>query len=400
MRSTRGSRRARVVIRAMTVPALAAGSILAFGAAGTGAVPVNAQTSDQTSAPQPPAYGTGELLGIESEFSDPTGMPPGVVNGPCTPPAAHPYPVVLVHGTGANANFSWQTLAPMLADAGYCVFALNYGANQYTADSGDHLFALDSVENSAAELASFVDTVVIPDTGAGQVDVVGHSQGGMMPREFIEHDWNCSSTAITTNAYGEQLCAMLPQLDTTGAGDGATCSSDAQIEGASCVHMLVGLAPSNHGADAYGLVPLFEALFGAYTWTIPEEAGCPACGEQEAGNPFLTALNGPNGSLEATPGVLYYVIESADDEIVTPAPNALNEALGVWPSAFLHGPATQVLNEVLQSQCPTDATEHLGIIYDPVALQDVMAALADNGSSIQALAQPTCPAFVPPVVSG
>jgi len=78
-------------------------------------------------------------------------------------------------------------------------------------------------------------------------------------------------------------------------------------------------------------------------------------------------------------------------------------ALGEWPSAFLHGPADQVLNVRLQDQCPTDATEHIGIIYDPVALADVMNALANNagvGPQPLELPEPKCPAFVPPVISG
>ncbi|MHB8438101.1 MAG: lipase family alpha/beta hydrolase [Acidimicrobiales bacterium] len=375
---------------------LAAAAVLTAGLGAPAALTNLSHTSHTSSTPPPPPpYGTGELMGIEAENNAPTSMPPGIVNGPCTLGAEHPYPVVLVHGTFANAAFSWQTLAPMLADEGYCVFALNYGATTWTKDSGNHIYAVDSIENSAAELAWFVDDVVIPDTGASAVDIVGHSQGGMMPREFIEHDWDCSGTAVTENAFGEHLCAMTGS-DATAGAPGATCPADSSVAGAACTHTLVGLAPSNHGADAYGLVPLFETLFGANSWTFPEQGGCGACGEQEAGNPFLNALN----KTEATPGVLYYVIESADDEVVTPAPNAITELRGQWPSAYLHGPADHVLNQRLQDQCPTDATEHIGIIYDPVALQDVLAALADDGSTITALPAPSCPAVVPPLISG
>lgn len=330
-----------------------------------------------STAPPPPqvpvpAQGTGELLGLRADQSDPAGMPPGIVNGPCTPSSEHPFPVVLVHGTFADENFSWQTLAPMLSDAGYCVFGLNYGATSWTTDSGGHIYGVDYVENSAAQLDSFVKKVVLADTiesdgtHATQVDIVGHSQGGMMPRYMIEKTGD----------------SKYP-----GLGD------------ASYVHTLIGLAPSNHGADAYGLVPLFQKLFGPSTWTFPENAGCGACGEQEGGSPFITALN----SQEATPGVLYYVIESEYDEVVTPAPNAAASALGEWPSAYLHGPTNQVLNIRLQDQCPTDATEHIGIIYDSNALQDVTNALANNApvrSEALSLPQPHCAAAVPPLISG
>jgi hypothetical protein len=343
---------------------------------------------------QPASYRVGtERDGITSEFSDPTGMPAGIANQPgattvaCTPSAAHPFPVVLVHGTFANENFSWQALAPMLANAGYCVYGINYGATRWTTQSGDHSYAVDKIENSAAQLAHLVDQALgwttEPDgTHPVQVEIVGHSQGGMMPRYYIEHGWNCA--ALVATAYATR------------------CTQDdiAGVPGASRVHLLVGLAPSNHGADAYGLVPLFQKLFGANTFTFPEQSGCGACGEQEAGSPFLSALNGPNGSLEATPGVLYYVIESQLDELVTPAPNPVTFALGEWPSAYLHGPAAQVDNVRLQDQCATDATEHIGLIYDPVTLWDVTHALADDGSTVVPLPAPPCPLFVPPVISG
>jgi hypothetical protein len=280
------------------------------------------------------------------------------------------------------------------------VFSLDYGANQYTAQFGNHSFAVDAVEQSAAELADFVDTVVIPSTGASRVEIVGHSQGGMMPRYFVEHDWDCRASAVHTNAYGEPLCTQTGTDASTGATPGATCAADAPVQGAACVHSLVGLAPSNHGSDAYGLVPLFATLFGQNVYDYPGSQGCPACADQEAGSPFLSALNGAGGSLEATPGVLYYVFETAGDDVVTPAPNPLDESLGVWPSAFLHGPGDQVLNTVLQAQCPTDATDHVGIIYDPVALEDVRNALSNNGVSVGTLPAPSCPPVVLPLVSG
>ena len=70
----------------------------------------------------------------------PTAMPPGSNNWSCRPSSTHPDPVVLVHGTLANEAFSWQALSPMLANAGYCVYAFNYGQNGSTLG---HFFGLD-----------------------------------------------------------------------------------------------------------------------------------------------------------------------------------------------------------------------------------------------------------------
>jgi hypothetical protein len=67
-------------------------------------------------------------------FNSPTTSPPGANNFSCRPTAAHPYPVVLVHGTLANMNDSWQAASPILANHGYCAFAFNYGGSSATAD--------------------------------------------------------------------------------------------------------------------------------------------------------------------------------------------------------------------------------------------------------------------------
>ena len=48
-------------------------------------------------------------------------------NYACKPSAAHPRPVVLVHGTFGNCVDNWLALAPYLVDRGYCVFSLDYG---------------------------------------------------------------------------------------------------------------------------------------------------------------------------------------------------------------------------------------------------------------------------------
>ena len=59
-------------------------------------------------------------------------------------------------------------------DAGYCVFALNYG----------DVFGIAPMEDSAGQLATFVDGVLAA-TGAAKVDIVGHSEGGLMPRWYL-----------------------------------------------------------------------------------------------------------------------------------------------------------------------------------------------------------------------
>jgi triacylglycerol esterase/lipase EstA (alpha/beta hydrolase family) len=241
----------------------------------------------------------------------PTASPPGANDFSCRPSAAHPRPVILVHGTFADMSDSWQAISPLLRNNGYCVFALNYGSY---ADSG--LLGIDAtgdIPTSAEQLSAFVDRVLAA-TKASQVDLVGHSQGGMMPRWYLRF-----------------------------------------LGGGAKVHALIGLAPSNHGTTLEGLFTLASDLgAGAFVGVL-----CPACEQQEAGSPFLAELDA--GS-ETVPGVQYTNIESANDEVVTP-----------YTSAFLSGP--DVTNILLQNQCPLDQGEHLSMPYDHIADADVLNAL-------------------------
>ena len=238
--------------------------------------------------------------------------------------------MVLVHGTFEDMADNWQALSPLLSDHGYCVYALNYGS--YDGSGAIGVDATGPIESSAQQLGSFVNRVLVA-TGASQVDLVGHSQGGMMPRYYMKFDG-----------------------------------------GAAKVHTLVGLAPSNHGTTLDGLF----TLAGHFPGANAALTACPACAEQAAGSAFMTKLNSGGDTL---PGVDYTVIESTNDEVVTP-----------YQSAFLSG--SHVTNITLQSQCAVDQGEHLSMAYDHIADADVLTALDP--------AQPVVPACTPvaPVIGG
>ncbi len=112
---------------------------------------------------------------------------PGSVAGAndwrCRPSAAHPYPVILLHETAFDMGFDWAELSPMLANAGYCVYALNYG--QTALSLGDRFDGLGDIPSAAHQLAEFVQRVRFA-TRTPRVDIVGHSQGGMMPNYYLE----------------------------------------------------------------------------------------------------------------------------------------------------------------------------------------------------------------------
>jgi triacylglycerol esterase/lipase EstA (alpha/beta hydrolase family) len=259
--------------------------------------------------------------------ASPTASPPGANDWSCQSSAAHPRPVVLVHGTFADMSDSWQALSPLLHNHGYCVFALNYGS--YSGSGAIGVYGVGDIPESAAQLSAFVDQVLTA-TGAQEVDLVGHSQGGMMPRYYLKN-----------------------------------------LGGAGKVHTLVGLSPSNHGTTLNGLFTLATYFPGATAFT---GALCPACEQQRAGSPFITALNSGG---ETVAGVSYTVIQSRYDEVVTP-----------YTSAFLSG--SGVTNIVLQDQCALDLGEHLSMPYDHIADADVLTAL-DPANPVHPLCTPIAP---------
>jgi triacylglycerol esterase/lipase EstA (alpha/beta hydrolase family) len=178
------------------------------------------------------------------------------------------------------------------------------------------------IPTSAGQLAAFVSQVRAA-TGASKVDIVGWSQGGMMPRLYMRFDG-----------------------------------------GAADVHDLVGLSPSNHGTTVDGTSALFDAVAALGLPAPLTLAQCAACTQQLAGSTFLQQLNAGG---DTVPGVRYTVIETEDDQVVTP-----------YTTAFLNGQA--VTNVTLQDQCPDDHAEHLAMPYDSAALQDVVQALGDAAS--------------------
>ncbi|HEY6762714.1 MAG TPA: alpha/beta fold hydrolase [Baekduia sp.] len=262
---------------------------------------------------------------VAASAVQPGGSPAGANDPTCRPSAAHPRPVVLVNGTFANQIDSWNAISPLLKNNGYCVYTFNYGG-LFLGQIG----AYGPIAASAGELKTEVDQV-LAQTGASKVDIVGWSQGGMMPRYYLKN-----------------------------------------LGGASKVNALVGLAPSNHGTTLDGLATLAGYLPGA---TALVAAACPACGDQIRGSAFLTALNAGG---DTVPGVRYTVIQSKYDEVVTP-----------YSSAFLTG--ANVTNITLQSQCILDLGDHLSMPYDHVAARDVLNAL-DPAHAQSTLCTPIVPA--------
>jgi len=291
---------ARALIAAIAVVAVLAGA----GPAAAATYPVNYDFSQ----------------GILAQAAHPDSPPPGSNDWSCHPSAAHPRPVVLVHGLLANQTDNWQTISPLLANRGYCVFSLTYGTNPNASFPGYTPGGLTTMEESAQQLSDFVDRVR-DATHAGYVDIVGHSEGSLMPDYYVKF------------LGGDQVVSHYIGITTLWHGTNAA-----------------GLATVDQLGAAFGLSTGVEQAISSF---------CASCPEFLAGSPFIAKLR--EGGI-AVPGVAYTSIVTRNDELVVPYTSGIETA-------------PNMTNLVVQKQCPLDQAEHVSMAADPVVAQDVLNAL-------------------------
>ncbi|MFZ2178726.1 MAG: alpha/beta fold hydrolase [Rhodococcus sp. (in: high G+C Gram-positive bacteria)] len=259
--------------------------------------------------------------GIGMELGNPGGSAPGSNDWTCVPSEEHPEPVVLVHGTAANRQDNWAYLSPLLANEGYCVFALTYGNYPNLPWPLSAFGGLAPMEQSAQQLATFVDQV-LDVTGAEKVNLIGHSQGTIMPTYYINH-----------------------------------------LGGNTKVNNHISLAPLWDGSHAF----LLEATFSVFAQAglrdeleqLVRMVGCGACPQVLAGSQWFRDLH-VDGVY--APEVHYTNIITRYDELVLPHTSGYREA----PNAT---------NIVLQDGCEADWAEHVAIVNDPIAAAYVLNTL-------------------------
>lgn len=260
-------------------------------------------------------YGVANALGILTPWLS----PPGANDPSITVTAAHPLPIILLNGTANTQDTNWSVGAPALADAGYKVYTFNFG--NVTGDPNFPIQATGDIAHSAQQLSDEVDAV-LTETGASQVILIGHSQGGgILPEYYINN-----------------------------------------LGGASKVSQLIGIAPSNHGTNIDGLTgllsipiigPLFKGLIAQ---------GGSAFLQQIMGSLLVQQVYG-NG--DTRPGVIYDTITTLNDEVVTP-----------YTQQALSGP--NVTNIILQQQDPGFIAGHGGVVGNYEVWQDILGMLAAN----------------------
>ncbi|HEY0621270.1 MAG TPA: alpha/beta fold hydrolase [Kribbella sp.] len=238
----------------------------------------------------------------------------GFDNWACKPSAAHPEPLVLLHGLGGNGPGNYSYLGPYLAAEGYCAFTLTYGQASPAIPVGGTV----SVVQSSAEIEAFIDRVR-QATGAAKVDLVGHSEGAFQ------------------SIYGPKVRGY-----------------------AAKVAKVVALAPPTHGTSFGGLVSVGDYLgLRPLVDQVLRQFGCPACDEIIVGGSAVNRLT--TGPI-AQAGVKYTVIASRFDALVTPHETSFIRESGVR-------------NEFVQDTCPLDPVGHVGLAFDPTVAQLVANAL-------------------------
>lgn len=320
-----------------------AGLVLSLLLVGVTAAPALAPAASAASAaPHYPVVWSFLPTAVVSAFENgPDVAAPGS-NVPCVPSPAHPDPVVLVHGLAADQNDDWQTMAPFLADNGYCVYSLTYGNTASAPRPFDEMGGLTDMEKSAQDLAMFVNWVLAA-THAPKVDIVGHSEGGTMPDYYLKF-----------------------------------------LGGSRQVAKFVMLSGVLHGTTFWGMSDLYDlaTAYGFSSEANAMDSFCASCTEFLPGSSFMQALDAPNA--RATPseaatcpydgaavdGVSYTSIATEYDELVRPYTSDF-----IDPRCAHAADGIGVHNIVVQHQCASDLADHMSIESDHVAAQDVLNAL-------------------------
>lgn len=251
----------------------------------------------------------------------PDSSPPGANDFNCKPSVRHPQPVVLVHGLLANQTVNWRTISPYLKNRGFCVFSLTYGTKDQVDSPLYQPGGLRTMQSSARELKALIKRV-LKRTGAEKVDIVGHSEGSLMPSWYVRF--------LGGAKHVDDYVGMTTLWRGTNSA---------------------GLSTINRLGVALGLNPALRQSIDRF---------CSSCRQFLKGSRFLQRLNERGMTAKR---VDYTNIVTKRDELVVPYTS------GLLPKA------PNVTNVVLQNYCRTDQAEHLSVFADPVTAGFIYRAL-------------------------
>ncbi|MDV6010940.1 alpha/beta fold hydrolase [Haloechinothrix sp. LS1_15] len=291
-------------MRALSLAAASALAVALIGPAAAAAAPGQAAHAGQ------PVH-AGQATTDTFQRSDASTPPPiredpaplGANDWDCEPTEENPRPVILAHGFGAPAAGHFSAYSPYLSAKGHCVFTGTYGSVDLPV--AGLLGGFKPIEHSAEQLSAFVDKV-LEETGAEKVDIVGHSQGGVMPRYYLKN-----------------------------------------LGGTEKVDNFVAWAAPNDGLTLSGLYTLAQKIPGFEEELLPRV--CEVCSQLTNATGFLDELNAG----DPAPGdVDYTMVASRSDVLVTP-----------YTTSFLEG--DNVDNILMQEEYPGAIIGHIQMAYDP-----------------------------------
>jgi triacylglycerol esterase/lipase EstA (alpha/beta hydrolase family) len=218
-------------------------------------------------------------------------------------------PVIVVNGL-FGVGFAYEPLVARLRADGYQVWDFELPT-----------LGTQDIHRSAQALDAFADGVRA-QTGAARVDLVGHSEGGLVSRTYVKY-------------YG----------------------------GAAEVDSLITLGTPNYGTVAANIARVF---------TLGTCVGITACEQMTIGSSFLADLNAGDDSIG---NVVYTNIATVFDELVQP-----------YTNSFLNAADGNITNKSLQSQCWLRVVGHLGLIVDGAVYSGVQDALEKRPISFSCFA--------------
>ena len=266
-------------------------------------------------------------------------------------------PVIFLHGnndvpfaTACSAtNGKIQGLAQYLADNGYSpseLWGLGYQGDQcdLAADNTRRSGIAHSNQANVPDLRRFV-RAVLAYTGAKQVDIVGHSLGVTLAREWMRQD-----------------------------------------DAGRTVRRLVAIDGPNHGIVNCSASPLNYFQLPAFGGFTPKSEVCQELGSPDT--PFLKLLNGRGGHAESEGPTKVLVIRNADTSFVyfsakdgffTPVPaiDSFGKPVDFSQSATLKG-AKQVDLVGQGVYDPILGTAHLGILQSPQTKAETLKFLTEK----------------------
>ena len=225
---------------------------------------------------------------IAAGATDPFGSPPGANDWHCSPSAAHPEPVVLVHGLLRQPHDELADLRAAAEEQRLLRLRAHLRTvAQRTRAVQERVRRLRAHDGAQCAPARRLRRAVLKQTGAHKVDIVGHSEGTQMPDYYAKF-----------------------------------------LGGARFIDKYVSLAPLWHGTNAAGQATLYALAQDVRLQG--HDGSAVRCvlrrrSRDAAGSAFFKKLR--SGGTPAVPGINYTNIVTEHDELVSPYTSGIQSGM-------------------------------------------------------------------------